>query len=187
MPNGERDDTAAREQGSPEETSPGPESDALPDDLPYDLVYVRARPWSDGQPRTASLVQLDFEFLGESLPIVIARERRQTLDHHGVSVLIVPQRYRDPAIGLDDAGARSEEALREARAENPDLGLGMPRLYGDHPMYYTFLAVSAQMERAGDTFPPGLLVSIDKCDGHVWSEAELSEFVALVAARQTAG
>jgi hypothetical protein len=43
------------------------------------------------------------------------------------------------------------------------------------------------MERAGDTFPPGLLVTIDKFDGHVWTATELSDFLALVATRQSAG
>jgi hypothetical protein len=161
--------------------------DGTDDDTAYDLVYVRARPWPDGRPHTASLVQLDFEFLGESLPIEVARERRQALDHHGVSVLIVPARYRRPAVDLEVAGARSEDAVREAMARDPALDLAAPRLYGDHPMYYTFLAVSERMERAGQTFPPGVLISIDKCDGHVWTAAELNEFLSLVSTRQSAG
>ena len=54
-------------------------------------------------------------------------------------------------------------------------------------MYFTFLAGSAPMQRAGDTFPPGLLISIDKYDGHVWTAAELSDFLAMVSTRQSAG
>ena len=176
-------DTGVSGQAVPGGTSAA----AGPEDAAYDLVYVRARPWSDERPRTASLVQLDFEFLGESLPIAAARERRQTLDHHGVSVLIVPRRYRHPAVDPARAASLAEEEMAAAWAANPAHELGAPRLYGDHPMYFTFLAVSAPMERAGDTFPPGLLVTIDKFDGHVWTATELSDFLALVATRQSAG
>jgi hypothetical protein len=144
-------------------------------DEEYDLVHVRAGSWGAAPPKTASLVRLEFEFLGFALTLASARQRRRALDRHGVSVMVVPVRYRAGDLGDAEIARRGREALEAATAAHPEVRFEPPRLYGDHPMFSTFIAGSPQLEREG-RFPPGLLAAVDRCDGHIWTEAELERY-----------
>jgi hypothetical protein len=146
----------------------------------YDLVHVRPRPWQDGQPRTASLLQLDFDFAGSALPLDEARAQRRAHDRHGITTLIVPARYRTAEVTLADA---TRAAWAAARAAGPGPRPEPPRFHADHPMFFTFLVPAAEPEAAAAGSGPGLLVSVDKCDGHIWSDEEMGEFFALVGPR----
>jgi hypothetical protein len=150
-----------------------------PDSDRYDLVHVRPSPWEDGRPRTASLLQLDFDFAGSSLALDDARAQRRAHDRHGITTLIIPVRYREPEVTLSAAAERAWEA---ARAAGPDPRPDPPRFHADHPMYFTFLVPAAEPEGTGPG-GAGLLVSVDKCDGHVWSDEEMSAYFALVGPR----
>src|ERR1035441_3810728 len=88
---------------------------ALDDDTRYDLVHVRPRGWEAGRIRTASLLQLDFEFAGSSLSLEAARAQRRAHDRHGISTLIVPARYGAGAIGVAEAGLHARGATRTTR------------------------------------------------------------------------
>jgi len=146
----------------------------------YDLVYVRSTQWDAARTRTASLLQLDFEFEGSSLTLEAARARRRAVDRHGTTALIVPERYRTAGTALADAARLAAAA---ARRTEPGLRPEPPRFHADHPMFFTFAVPVAGAERAPAGPDPGLLVSVDKCDGHIWTEREMSEYFDLIGPR----
>jgi hypothetical protein len=167
-----------RAESLPETAAP------TPDDIRYDLVHVRPRPWEAGRIRTASLLQLDFEFAGSSLSLDAARARRRAHDRHGISTLIVPARYAAAAIGIAEAALH---ALAAARPRGEGMRPEMPRLQADHPMFFTFQISTGESSAAEPEAPAGsasgLLVNVDKCDGHIWSAEELGEYFALIGPR----
>jgi hypothetical protein len=166
-----------RAEGLPETAAPSP------DDARYDLVHVRPRAWEPGRIRTASLLQLDFEFAGSSLSLEAARAQRQAHDRHGISTLIVPARYGAAAIGIAEAALH---ALAAARPRRKGVRPEMPRLQADHPMFFTFQISTGEISAAEPGAPAGsagLLVNVDKCDGHVWSAEEMSEYFARIGPR----
>lgn len=146
----------------------------------YDLVYVRARRWDAARPRTASLLQLDFEFEGSSLSLDAARARRRAIDRYGTTALIVPERYRNAGTALAEAARLAAAA---ARRTEPGLRPVPPRFLADHPMFFTFVIPGAGAESAPAGPDGGLLVSVDKCDGHIWSEGEMREYFDLIGPR----
>ena len=146
----------------------------------YDLVHVRARRWDPARPRTASLLQLDFEFEGSSLSLEAARARRRAVDRHGTTALIIPERYRTAGTALAEAARLAADA---ARRIEPGLRPEPPRFHADHPMYFTFVIPVAGAERAPAGPDAGLLVSVDKCDSHVWTEQEMREYSDLIGPR----
>jgi hypothetical protein len=141
------------------------------DDSRYDLVHVRARPWRE-RPRSAALLGVDIEFLGLSLSLEAARARRKALDRHGITVHIVPVRYREAALGPGEAGRRARTAGGAAGASSPS---GPPRLLAEHPMLYLFEV------RAEETSTR--VVSVDRCDGHLWTDEEVAAYFNLVGRR----
>jgi hypothetical protein len=147
------------------------------DDAQYDLVHVRPRRWEAGRPRTASLLQLDFEFEGSSLSLEAARARRRAVDRLGITALIVPARYRTAGISLADAAQRAADAARQA---GPELHPQPPRFHADHPMFFTFLVPAGVPEGSTARSASGLLVNVDKCDGHIWSDQEMDEHFTLI-------
>jgi hypothetical protein len=163
-----------RAEGLPETAVPSP------NDARYDLVHVRPRPWEAGRIRTASLLQLDFEFAGSSLSLDAARAQRRAHDRHGISTLIVPARYGAAAIGVAEAALRAAEA---APATGQRVRPEMPRLQADHPMFFTFQISTADPDGRAAESASGLLVNVDKCDGHIWSAEELGEYFALIGPR----
>jgi hypothetical protein len=167
-----------RAEGLPETAAPSP------DDTQYDLVHVRPRPWDAGRIRTASLLQLDFEFAGSSLSLDAARAQRRAHDRHGISTLIVPARYATAAIGIAEAALHALAAVRpRQKGVRPET----PRLQADHPMFFTFQISTGEISAAGPGAPAGsasgLLVNVDKCDGHIWSAEEMATFFALIGPR----
>ncbi len=151
-----------------------------PDDARYDLVHVRPRPWEPGRIRTASGLQLDFEFAGSSLSLEAARAQRRAHDRHGISTLIVPARYGAAAIGVAQAALHAAAAMRTTgKGARPEI----PRLHADHPMFFTFQLPAVEPEAPATTAAPGRLVNVDKCDGHVWSAKEMADYFALIGPR----
>ncbi|MGD1034159.1 MAG: hypothetical protein ABR977_06985 [Candidatus Dormibacteria bacterium] len=146
----------------------------------YDLVYVRSTQWDAARTRTASLLQLDFEFEGSSLTLEAARARRRAVDRHGTTALIVPERYRTAAIALAEAARLAAAAARQIE---PGLRPEPPRFHADHPMYFTFVVPLAEVERGLAGPDAGLLVSVDKCDGHIWTDDEMREYFELIGPR----
>ena len=154
---------------------------ALPSDPTlFDLVHVRPRRWDGGGPRTASLLRFDFDFDGASLSLDAAREQRRVLDRHGITTLIVPARYRSASTSITEAAMRAAEA---ARAAGRLARFELPRLHADHPMFFTFLVPPAEGEGPATGAAVGLLIKVDKCDGHIWSDQEMDEYSALIGPR----
>ena len=167
-----------RAEGLPETAAPSP------DDTRYDLVHVRPRPWDAGRIRTASLLQLAFELAGSTLTLEAARAQRRAHDLHGISTLIVPARYAAAAIGIAEAALHALAAVRpRGEGTRPE----MPPLQADHPMFFTFRIstgeVSADEAEAPAGSASGLLVNVDKCDGHIWSAEEMATYLALIGPR----
>jgi hypothetical protein len=155
----------------------------------YDLVHVRARPWPE-RPHTAGLLGADFEFLGLALSLEAARARRRALDRHGITIHIVPVRYREEALAPREAVRRAQLALATPGLSRPP---GPPRLLAEHPMLYLFEVpdpeVAGSPAEAGPspTGPAGVasirLLAVDRCDGHVWTEDEVAAYFTLVGPR----
>ncbi len=133
----------------------------------YDLVHVRARPWR-GRPCSATLLGSDFEFLGLNLGLDTARARRRALDRHGITVHIVPVRYREASMEPAEGGRRA--GLLAALP-------GPVRLLAEHPMF-SFYAAGGSPE---GTTTRGL--AVDRCDGHVWTDAEMAAYFNLIGRR----
>jgi hypothetical protein len=150
------------------------------DDARYDLVHVKPRPWDAGRIRTASLLQLDFEFAGSSLSLDAARAQRRAQDRHGISTLIVPARYGAAAIGVAEGALHAAAAIP---ANAAGVRHEMPRLHADHPMFFTFRLPGIEPEAPGGAAVPGPLVNVDKCDGHIWSAKEMGKYFALIGPR----
>jgi hypothetical protein len=150
------------------------------DDARYDLVHVRPRPWDAGRIRTASLLQLDFEFAGSSLSLEAARAQRRAHDRHGISTLIVPARYGAAAIGVAQAALHAAAAMRTT-GKGPRREI--PRLHADHPMFFTFQLQGVEPKAPATRAVSGRLVSVDKCDGHIWSAEEMGEYFARIGPR----
>jgi hypothetical protein len=149
-------------------------------DEPFDLVHVRAAPWGPQRALTPALIRLQFQFWGLDLPLDTARARRRALDRHGVSVILVPARYRNADLAMADAISRAREAVEAHRTSHPEQILEEPQLYAEHPAFYTFLAMSPDL-REQSRIPPGLLWAIDRADGHVWSDQEMERYHGLTA------
>ncbi|MGD1054416.1 MAG: hypothetical protein ABR950_11420 [Candidatus Dormibacteria bacterium] len=149
-------------------------------DARYDLVHVRPRPWEQGRIRTASLVELDFEFAGSSLTLEAARAQRQAHDRHGISTLIVPARYGAAAIGIAEAALH---ALAAAPPRGEAVRPEVPRLHADHPMFFTFQIRAAETDTPASGSASGRLVYVDKCDGHLWTAEEMAGYFALIGPR----
>jgi hypothetical protein len=162
-------------------TEPPPESLSEPG-AEYDLVYVRAHPWGSDPPRTASLLDLAFEFQGESLSLEIARSRRRSLDRHGITALIVPLRYREPALSITEARHRAEEVARSGRSDRKRGDSAQSRLLGEHPMFYTFRVPASGADRDGDP-TAGTVVAVDRCDGHIWTDQEMDAYFTMIGPR----
>lgn len=142
------------------------------EDERYDLVHVRLRPWR-GRPRSAALLGSDFEFLGLTLPLEAARDRRRALDRHGITVHIVPVRYRETSIEPAQAERQARRAAAPGGADRP----GAERLLAVHPMLYIFTADGPADPTASR------VVAVDRCDGHLWTDAEMVAYFALVGRR----
>ncbi|HYA00342.1 MAG TPA: hypothetical protein VEK76_08330 [Candidatus Binatia bacterium] len=154
---------------------------AAPSDPRYDLVHVRTATGAPGHRSGVSLFRFEFEFMGESLSLEDARSRRRSLDRHGITALIVPERYREPALSAGEARSRAEEAVREEKKVGRSSRVGGLRLHAEHPMFFTFLAPDAEAKRAEGS--SGRLITVDRCDGHLWSDEETTAYFSLVGPR----
>ena len=114
------------------------------------------------------------DFAGLGLPLDAARERRRESSRR---MALVPSRYRTPGISLEDARDKAELVLRERQRDHPGVTFDDVRLYAHHPMVFTFATLSPQWQREARV-PGGLLCSIDKVDGHVWTESEQEQYAA---------
>lgn len=150
----------------------------------YDLVNVRARPRGAGRPRTEALVELEFDFQGEAVSLETARARRRALDRHGITAHIVPARYRGAGVTLAEARERAASLL--GAPGSPGCGPAPLRLHTVHPMFYVFAAQGASESGAPAPAAPGVRdgrVTVDRCDGHLWTEEESDAYFRLVGPR----
>ncbi len=96
----------------------------------------------------------------------------------------MPARYAGAAIGVAEAALHALAAVRpRGKGVRPE----MPRLQADHPMFFTF-QISTGKISTGEAEAPagaasGLLVNVDKCDGHIWSAEEMAAYFALIGPR----
>src|SRR5207244_6080373 len=111
---------------------------------------------------------LSGEFAGLALPLEVARQRRRDSSRR---TALAPARYRRPRISIAEARARATAPLRERQRDYLGVTFDEARLYASHPMVYTFATLSPEWQREGRV-PGGLLCSIDKLDGHLWTAAE---------------
>jgi hypothetical protein len=112
------------------------------------------------------------EFEGLELPLVVAREVRRTSERRKA---LVPSRYRTPRVSLEEARSRAESVLRDRQHRYQDVTFGDVEIYAYHPMVYTLVTFSPEWQHEGRV-PGGLICSIDKVDGHVWTTDEQEQY-----------
>jgi len=121
------------------------------------------------------------EFLGVNLSLSSAKTLLGLLKSKEFKArgVIIPAKYRDnrPNIDLETAFQIADKYLEQVQlTEYPDLHFGKTTYTRGHDsfMYFTFGAVAHEWTEAG-LHPDGIFASIDKLDGHVWSDEERDE------------
>jgi hypothetical protein len=152
-----------------------------PAETEYDLVHVRARPWPPDRHRGAALLDVAFEPLGWSLSLELALARRRALDRHGITVQVVPVRYRDPGVSPEAALVQAEQASGRTSPVRPRRRRAPLRLLAEHPMFYVF--TPEEDPGAGTDAAAEPEVVIDRCDGHVWSAEEQAGYFTAIGPR----
>jgi hypothetical protein len=117
-----------------------------------------------------------YEDLNLTLPD--AKSRQATLREQGRRCILVQTRYRDPSVTIETAAPIADADLSRRAAERPSVSYEPAVLLREHPMFFTFIAVSPELREQG-VIPGGLTSSVDKVDGHVWTLDEFDWFTNL--------
>jgi hypothetical protein len=112
------------------------------------------------------------------LPLDAARARRREM---GRRLALVPARYRQPALSVEESKELARPILLGRHREYPDVSFEEIELYAYHPMAYTFITFSTKWRVEG-RIPGGLLCSIDRADGRVWSAEDFERYSDMNAA-----
>jgi hypothetical protein len=112
------------------------------------------------------------EFEGLELPLGVAREAKRTSARRKA---LVPSRYRTPRVSLEEARSQAGTVLRDRQRSYQDVTFGDVELYAYHPMVYTLVTFSPEWQQEGRV-PGGLICSIDKVDGHLWTTDEQEHY-----------
>lgn len=134
-----------------------------PKSAQFNSTKIKAK---DMQPTHLGFLRLDLE-----------REHAETLlrclQTTGARGSVIKAVYRQPKIVLSEAQLLAEKALQPLQATYyPTYQFESPVLYMEYPMYWTFISVSEQLMQEGH-IPGGILVDVDKIDGHIWQEDEV--------------
>jgi hypothetical protein len=98
---------------------------------------------------------------------------------HRSALRPVPARYRTPRVGLDEAAAVAEDYLSARGSERyPSLTFDPPVYRYQNAMCFTFFAFCPDWVAEGRV-PGALTCSVDKVDGHIWTDAEFDRFEAI--------
>lgn len=119
-------------------------------------------------------------FLGFDLPLEAARRLIKRLKYAGTEAggQIIPSKYRDnqPNYTIETAYPIAEETLKKIQSSYSDISFG-PITYvpgSSGLMYITFVSIATEWTEEG-LVPDGIFVSVDKLDGHIWSDEEMLE------------
>jgi hypothetical protein len=118
-------------------------------------------------------------FLGLNIPLAEAKLLSLTLK----AGQVIPVRYRDnpPTIDVDTAFFIAEKFLLEERKSEKYAGLHFTEIKFISPMssimYYTFANGVQEWLDAG-LHPGARFASVDKLDGHLWTDEEKHELFA---------
>lgn len=102
-------------------------------------------------------------------------QARSVADSLGPGHFPVPGRYERPVVSVESAAERALEVLTQRARQYPGLTFGSMRLRSDEVMWFTFIMPCQEWQAEG-LIPGGLLCSIDKVDGHVWTPDEMEAF-----------
>ena len=118
------------------------------------------------------------DFLGLNLSLSIAKTLLGLLKSKEFKArgAIIPIKYRDslPTIDLETAFQIADKHLKQVQlTQYPDLHFGKTTYARGHDsfMYFTFVSIAREWTEAG-LHPDGIDASVDKLDGHVWSDEE---------------
>lgn len=89
-------------------------------------------------------------------------------------LMAVPIAYREPVVTFDEAAATATRALA-ILADERSVDVEKIEQYGHHFMFYTFI-MPIDAWRADGRIPGGLMCSVDKVDGGLWTDEENEAF-----------
>jgi hypothetical protein len=116
--------------------------------------------------------ETDLGFLQLNLKQALAQELLGRLQAVGATGDVVKAKYRHAGLTFSQAYQIAIPALQKLQNRRmPDYTFERPTFYREEVETWTFIAMSPQLIDQGYV-PGGLLVSIDKIDGHVWRPKE---------------
>ncbi len=138
------------------------------------LLWMDPRDVGPGQARRPR-----FGFLGYDLPVGEAYGLLTRLRGLGARADLLPARYREPPLTVEQALPIAERYLQERIAHEPQLrrfAFEPVRHTGDFdaPTHWFFFAPSPQMDEASYV-PAWISASVDKVDGHIHEPYEARE------------
>lgn len=112
-------------------------------------------------------------FLGLDLSFDTASLLLEYLNSLGAKGRVADSKYRNPTISLDMAFSIAEEAMRQEQEKYSDIKFEKIRLRFEEVMWWEFFSLAKEWLDDGYT-PGGLIVWVDKVDGHIWQDGEFT-------------
>ena len=115
-------------------------------------------------------------FLGFDLPIETAKSLMRWLRDSKARALgcIVPTKYRTqhPRFTVEMAFPIAEQALKQEQLKHPGVEFDSEVHFSSEDLMGFIFGVGAEAWRQKGMTPAGLMVAVDKLDGHVWQDEE---------------
>jgi hypothetical protein len=115
-------------------------------------------------------------FLGLNLEKDTVINILKILGKYKAGGIYTPSRYRNPTVTRDfalDIGNRERIRLSE---EFPELTFYQPHINPRHILWWEVSIGCKEWMDEGD-LPGAIILCVDKCDGHVWEESDVNDFI----------
>lgn len=118
-------------------------------------------------------------FLGVDLAEQEARRLLALLKSAKARGQVVPSAYRSPKVLISDALPVAERAIAKLHETHfTEYRFEPVHFWSEGPRWWIFLAGSEQLQKEGVS-PGALFAYVDKLDGHIWQEDEMSRAVGV--------
>lgn len=113
-------------------------------------------------------------FLGLDLSFEHAADLLKCIESQGAHGRVAASKYRHPEITLETAYSIAAKTIQQRQKKKyPGVDFESIQLSREEVMWWEFFAASEKWLEDGHT-PGGLIVCVDKVDGHVWRHGEFS-------------